>query len=363
MDLIKLNERLGTDEIALVTTLLSEGHLAELKTRIKEQTERDPEYFPTILDWTLYCEVAQAAHGLSLWLLEQDELIPSDKQSLDLFLRIAVITWRTDAIEQFLILGADPNQEVIPERNILDVCVNRTQHAYSCDKQELISAAEIVKQFGGKFYFQEKYDGVLSCDKQYEVLTPYDAWCGEALSDLSNLNEPERANWCELISHCCVKAKQPSKAWIAKANKILNDIGDISPVESVRKWLSLACEPRKTLIYGDLRHGPYYKQSDSIHETYDVWRLANNNGQILKGFVWLLSEFDAEASVDTIAQVTEAMYKKYKLLGIRDTKLANASFEALLRTSAGRKIARQQLEDAINPPAKKKMKAIFHKCA
>lgn len=89
--------------------------------------------------------------------------------------------------------------------------------------------------------------------------------------------------------------------------------------------------------------------------------MAEKNGNLIKCFLWLLAILDKKSAIHNAFNVARAMYTKYPLLGIRDTKLANSSFELLISLDNGVVYAEKLLAEAENEASVKKMKAIMAK--
>lgn len=341
------------------TELFGRGDLAGLKKHISNKCAEDERYIFGLLCGSLYVERAHDAYPLSEWLLQQPELLPVEQSRLDQCFCIAIYTWRSDAIEIFLALGANPNQPILPKRYALDICLNRTEHDYSCEKSELDDAVASLRRYSAKTYIEHKYEQSLHCWDIFGDLASYDDWVELMVEDLAALTPIEQSHWQLIIKHAVSNAKTASKGWKREQQKNAAGLDQLKSVSLLEKWLRSACQPRSSLVFGDLRDGPYYKKSDSTHNSFDVWRLAAKNSLVLNGLLWTLADIDPHRGQEVALELVQSMYAKLPELGIRDVSLANASFAVLLETEVGRNMALALAEQTENPTAKKKMKAML----
>lgn len=332
----------------------------ELTQYVLNKINDSPSYIFPILAWSLFTEAASDLFKLSCWMLNQESFFPSDKQLLDFGLRLSVVTWRTDALEKFLSLGANPNQQVIPQRNIYDVCLNRSQHSYySEDTKEVVDAVTALEEHNAKAFLLEKYEVKIPCFDILKTISIHDAWWTLFFTTIESDDESVQQLWCTLVSQCVNKAKKPSQKWLKETGLLVESIGK---AQFVDRAISLLCEakrPRATLIYGDLDGGPYYKASDSLKESFDLWKITQSSSLILKCLTWLLMKIDEKKAIATVFELCKAMYEKYELLGIRDVKLANACFECLVVSDEGIKLAKSLFDETTHKPTLNKMKTIL----
>jgi hypothetical protein len=317
--------------------------------------------FLKLLDTVLNAEMADELYKLSEWLVKNCEKLALNQDQLDQSLCIAVKRWRNDAIIQFLVLGANPNQEVVEDRNILDVCMNRINHSYSLEKKDIEESIKKLKSCGGKTFLESRLDTAFSGSVFFDLIPTYERWSTKALTEIAEMDDSSQQVWFQLLTHCNTKAKKPSDAWLKKSNSYIDQLGGAAFTSCASRWLIEANEPRKTLLFGDLSDAPYYLASDSTKESFDLWKLTDTSSFILKGLVWALLSINAKGAIDIISDISRSMYQPHLLLGSRDTKLASACFKALLSTDTGKQAAIALIDQTEHKPAIKKMKAILTK--
>jgi len=343
--------------------LLLKGNENELKEKLLALKEKDDGFIIPILASILNCEMADEQYKLSLWIIDNRDLFPENQDLLDECLKLSVKQWRTDSAISFLEAGANPNQEVIEERNILDVCLNRTDHFYSLERTDLENLVNSLQDKGAQTFLEQKYHLEIDQRKIFETICTYDSWASIALSDISGMSSSEQGAWCKVIDHCHTKSKAPSVTWKKKLDQMIGEIGAAKFEKNISNWLLSSLEQRKSLIFGDLDNSPYYIASDSIKESYNLWKIKDSTSFILKGFVWAIVHTNPSTAANILPKVILSMFQPHFLLGSRDVKLAGATFEALLSSSNGKKVAEEIISQTDHKPAIKKMNTIFAKYA
>ena len=343
--------------------LLANGNENELHDKLLAKLVEADSFIVPFLEYILYCEIADEHHKLSLWFINHPELFPESQELLDECLKLSIRLWRTDAAIKFLEAGADPNKELLEERNILDVCKNRTDHFYSLEKTDLDELVRVLRKKGALSFFEQKYQSEISHNDIFETICTYDSWAKIALVDISEMEKKDQEVWCAVIEHCHSKSKSPSASWKKKLDQFVDIIGKDRFENTIIKWVISSIKPRKTLVYGDLESSPYYLSSDSIKESFDLWKLNESSSSILKGFSWSLVHVNSYSACEILPEVIHSMFQPHDLLGSRDGKLAGAIFEALLSCPEGKAIANEIIVQTEHKPAIKKMKAILSKCA
>lgn len=343
--------------------LLASGNENELHEKLLAKLAEGDSFIIPFLEYILYCEMADKHHKLSLWFINHPDLFPENQELLDECLKLSIRLWRTDAAIKFLEAGADPNKELIEERNVLDVCENRADHSFSLDKTDIDELVRSLRKKGALSFLEQKYQTKISKNDIFKTICTYDSWAKISLADISEMNERDQEVWCAVIEHCHSKSKSPSVSWKKKLDQLI-DIIDADRFEStLAKWLLSSIKPRKTLIYGDLESSPYYLASDSIKESFDLWKLNDSSTFILKGFAWSLAHVNPYSAAKVLPEVIQSMYQPHYLLGSRDMKLASAIFEVLLSCPEGKERADEIIVKTEHKPAIKKMKSILSKYA
>ncbi len=336
------------------------AQLDKLESILLEGKTSDDRYVLPILYWSLTCG-SYKEEQLGLWVLKSSHLLPSLQKNIDFGFRVAVYSWSTEALRTFLQLGANPNQCLLPERNALDICLNRIDHFYSRDKEELFEAVELLRSNGAMPYWQERFPSEKAYHNFFDDLRFYDSWVTSLIALLEKLDTESIDTWVALIEHSNTKVKKPSKAWIKKAKSLLLTLESKRPIESIIEFLRTSMNQRKSLIYGDICELGYHDQaSDSIKESFDLWKLTESSRNILKSFIWILHENNAPDLPIVLSEVARNMYHNHYLLGIRDPVLANVCFEYLISTEAGIKLAKEILTETKHKPAIKKMTSILN---
>ncbi|XOB93802.1 hypothetical protein ACMC9M_06160 [Pseudomonadota bacterium 24LQ007] len=343
--------------------LLANGNENELHEKLLAKLSEGDSFIIPFLEYILYCEMADKHYKLSLWFINHPDLFPESQELLDECLKLSIRIWRTDASVKFLEAGADPNKELIEERNILDVCENRADHFYSLEKTDLDELVRLLRKKGALSFLEQKYKSKISQGDIFETVCTYDSWAKIALADISEMDKGDQEVWCAVVEHCHSKSKSPSFSWKKKLDKFVDIIGAGRFESTIIKWLLSSIKPRKTLIYGDLESSPYYLASDSIKESFDLWKLSDSSSFILKGFAWSLAHVNPYSAAKILPEVIQSMYQPHYLLGSRDMKLAGAIFEVFLSCPEGKERAEEIIVQTEYKPAIKKMKAILSKCA
>jgi hypothetical protein len=346
------------DTLERYEKLINTGKKKELTTLIEQKLNDDPYYSYHILKTCLVSEGYYSS--LSSWLLKQPNLLPSNQKTKDLLLCWLVYNWNFEGIETLLQMGANPNQEVMEGRNLLDICANRAD--FGCYK-ELAETVTLLKQYKAVSYLQGQFASQITQPELFEALDSYDCWPVEVITDLSLLSAQEQNQWLDIILHCQSNANKPSKAWLKKAEKLLEPSVRNKQISTIKKWIVTACELRLSLYFCEIDGNPFYLRYSASQIEFDTCSITAKNGRILKGFCWLLAAFDKKDGSSVLCVLAKEMYTKYPIKGIRDTKTANAAYEALLLVNEGFDLAMNLYKNTGHKPSLKKMKACLDKHA
>ncbi|WP_137226815.1 hypothetical protein [Shewanella sp. MEBiC00475] len=338
---------------------LKQGREKDLIKHITETVAVNPKYVLSILDWS-FLSGSTDLHELSCWILTQDNCLPTDSDLLNFGIRLSVERWRADGIKKFLSLGANPNQEILPRRNIYDVCLNRSHHAFYFDDNVVTDAIDALNAYQARAYLIEKYEGSISCLDTLKPISTHDSWCELFFKSIEQDDENTQMLWCNLINKCVNKAKKPSKKWLKDCLEIVDSIGVSLFGERAQSFIIESHNQRDTLIYGELEGGPYYKGSASTNESFDLWKISESSSYILKSIMWLLMNVNHKGCIEVVYETCKVMYQTHELLGIRDVKLANACFTALLESENGAKFAKSLFDETTHKPTLNKMKVLLN---
>lgn len=126
-----------------------------------------------------------------------------------------------------------------------------------------------------------RLDAMLSADPvdPAAAICP-DSWSEAVLRDLAALPEATRAGWARLFRHAGqgVEKPRPTKLWLATAGELVEQLGRDQVRDAILTWL----RP----LTGD----GYYR---------------GENERLLKGLVWLLSDFEAQEVAAPIGRLAE----------------------------------------------------------
>ncbi|WP_444912320.1 hypothetical protein [Microbulbifer sp. PAAF003] len=346
-------------EVNKLAIALKQGREQELIEYITKKIAEKPSYILSILDWSLDACVPDMGH-LSRWIFTQDSFFPINKNLLNFGLRLSVAKWSSDGIKKFLSLGACPNQEVIPERNLYDICLNRSHHIYRYhfrDNADVVTdAIQILDEYNAKRYLIEKYETTIPCLNTLNSISIHDSWCEVFIKSIIHDDDRTQNLWCSLLNKCLNKAKKPSKKWLKDCKELVESIGVNSFSERAKLILKESHNSRRTMIYGK----PEGLSSDSTKESFDLWKITESSSYILKSLMWLLMHINTKDSIETVFETCKVMYQTHYLLGIRDIKLAGACFSSLLDSEKGLTLAQSLFDEATHKPTINKMKILFN---
>jgi len=341
--------------------MFEKGGGVELRNYIISERKRNDEFILNILEWLLLAE--SGTHlALSKWVLENETCFSSDQKFLDFCIRLSVFNWRTDGITVFLKLGANPNQEILPGRFIYDVCLNRTQHFYNSNyPTELDEAITAITEYGGVSYLEYNYRDRIPNISRLRDISMHDSWCEIFLEKISIFDVGIQNNYINFMLLMLNKSSKPSKKWISNCLEVIDGLGSKKVLDLITVILKYSMEPRLTLVYGDMEGLPHYRSSDSVKESFDLYKITNSSSFILKNIVRICSHLDYQVDSSLLEDFCENMYTKHFLLGIRNMKVADTCFEEILKNNDGVLKFKELINRSNNPLAVKKMKVLFEK--
>ena len=339
--------------------LYRSNELDQLKAQILQSIETQT-VFPILLIGTKWNEEG-ISEDFIRWVIQQKELFPKSREHLDLGLRTSLFKWRPDGVELFTELGADPNQQVLPETTLLDIAMARDDFAYHCEEQdELERTIAALSSAGGKHYLEIAYQKKLACQSIFANLALHDSWAERIISDLSDLDLPTQELIAKLLSDCLNKAKNPSKKWWASTMQIINDIGQPVFLDYLKTWLLEACEPRKSHVYGYEGSGHLYRYSYmSENLEAEIWKVSEKTGTQLKSLLWLTKLMDEQDRFPLLSHFSESMFTTYYNRGVRDAKLAMQSFSLMIEMPEGKLRGLEMRDQCAHKPSIKKMTAVL----
>ncbi len=150
-------------------------------------------------------------------------------------------------------------------------------------------------------------------------IIPNEAWSDRAIADLASMDSELRKKWDQLLVHSiALTSTNPSKKWLAQAQKELDNIGKEEYQNKLTSWFSLI---------GKKGTKPF---TINEYEGDPNELITPSNVDILKGLAWYCSLFQQN---DDIARVlgntAEVCFKKVPNVGARCPKLANACVAVL----------------------------------
>jgi hypothetical protein len=343
----QIQDHAETNKLAIA---LEQGKEDDLLKYLNYKLAKDDTYILSIIEIALRYEGSKY-YKLSCWLLENECGLSREQGFLDFCLRLAVNSWRGDTLETFLRLGANPNQELLPQRTIYDVILNRTQHSYlTCNTR--VEIVPLLKKYNAKSYLFHKFEDQVPCLNIIESISFHDSWCKPFLESISLETEDKQIHWCNLLIKCLNKSKKPTKKWLKETLELVEVIGPDSFLKIATIVIKESCNSRATLIYGDI-DGDY--GSYSLYESYDLWKITESSSFILKSFIWLLFEVNRQESIKEVSLTCKAMFQNHSAIGIRDVKLANAAYASLLECPEGIELAKKLVKCTSHKPTIRKM--------
>ncbi|MBX9723803.1 MAG: hypothetical protein K2X81_20520, partial [Candidatus Obscuribacterales bacterium] len=154
-------------------------------------------------------------------------------------------------------------------------------------------------------------------------------WALRAVRELEALPEKKQSEWKKLLKHTIqLTSTKPSNKWLSQAKVLSDQIGEADFVETISRWLTLI-EKRKDPTF------PTITTKDGIE--LDPELILPENAEVLKGLVWMSTNYENEELSCTISDAAEFSLEKVKNFGPRCTKVANACIHAL--SEAGNKSA------------------------
>lgn len=166
-------------------------------------------------------------------------------------------------------------------------------------------------------------------------------WLNMVLKEVDSL--PESAHWRRMLTHAEASAAVPSKRWREESVKLIESVGRERFRETALSWLGGGVTP------GEARR-----------------QLRPGEAELLKGFVWMLSEFNDLQVASRLAEMAEECFRKIPMVGAVSHKVGNACVNALaaipgmhaagqlsrLRARAKYSTAKRLVEKALDEAAK-----------
>ncbi|NEZ66852.1 DUF4132 domain-containing protein [Leptolyngbyaceae cyanobacterium CCMR0082] len=161
----------------------------------------------------------------------------------------------------------------------------------------------------GHIYYRREISQ-LRIASQLLPIVPGEAWSDVAISDLLALSTSAQSDWKKLLIICAnAKQSKPSAKWKRISAAALEKVGHEDFCQAIVRWFPLVDKPRTQPI----RH--YEDQSHLLHEV---------NVDILKGLVWLCTNFETADIVRAVGALGLSAYRRVKGVGERCVRLGNA---------------------------------------
>ncbi len=152
-----------------------------------------------------------------------------------------------------------------------------------------------------------------------------EAWTDALVVELGQLDDPSRAKWQCLFTHCkTAKTSKPSKKWLKSARLLVDEIPEPQFVDLLCGTLAAigkAGAPQKVIEGGWI----HYSDPTEIHTTY---------ADMLRGLVWSSSLLDHEDLINAVGNAAEKCFQKVPDVGPRSPKIGNACLIALSSISS-----------------------------
>lgn len=150
-------------------------------------------------------------------------------------------------------------------------------------------------------------------------LLPGEVWSDAVNHDLSQMPATEQRRWLALFSHLqTATSARPNKKWMQLAESFIQDIGQSTVCQHIRRWLPLVSQGRSLprIFFGGSRGA-----GDTMIE-------ANAIG--LRGLLWIVANLGEPAELARlVTSVALSAYKKIPGTGPRAVKVGNAAVYAL----------------------------------
>lgn len=147
-----------------------------------------------------------------------------------------------------------------------------------------------------------------------DVLIRSDAWGEQAQAALEGMAPPNRKGWQEILNFCAgAKGSAPNAKWLKSGAEVIDRFGRREFAEVACTWLGLLSQSSTSVKTRE----PHY----AIIE--------EENGDLLKGLVWLLVHVPNDQTADALADTALAAFKKIPNWGARSVKVGNACLQSL----------------------------------
>ncbi|MCA9042133.1 MAG: DUF4132 domain-containing protein, partial [Planctomycetaceae bacterium] len=158
-------------------------------------------------------------------------------------------------------------------------------------------------------------------DKKYFFLAPSEIWSETVNQDLQEMQENERKQWENLLSHCLKpNGSKPSKGWLTQSTTMVKEIGSDRIKEKFRKWIPLVSAGKAAY-----RVGNYMSKDEGT-----LCAIDSRNGSFLKGMMWLIQCLEEPTDlIHLIRDLAMTSYRKLPGVGHRGGFVGNAAVYAL----------------------------------
>jgi hypothetical protein len=147
-----------------------------------------------------------------------------------------------------------------------------------------------------------------------------DDWGVAARAALLAVPLDERAAWLAVLAHAqTATASKPAATWRKAAQQRVAAMGEGRFIARVTDWLGLLHRPASNRT----------RQEPGGWMPIPTALFTDRNSTLLRGLLWCCADFEEEALARTVAEATEACFKKIPEIGARCTKGGNAGRWAL----------------------------------
>jgi ankyrin repeat protein len=223
-------------------------------------------------------------------------------------------------------LGADINQKNEDGNTALDIAMTKPGYKQICSLLIKSGAKTNVELSNNT----DNAD-ILFANIEKSIDTG-ESWSNLALNWLKSLDQDQANTWYKLLRHCRDnQSAKPSKKWLSEALDLTQATDSSLFRVKLLEWLPLIKNDRVTPLYEDEAED----EDEEGTEEYEYWEesdkhiISEGNTLVLKGFIWLASQFADNEISACLRDVATQMYKKVYGIGMRNAKLANAAIISL----------------------------------
>ncbi|MEM1181212.1 MAG: DUF4132 domain-containing protein [Acidobacteriota bacterium] len=253
---------------------------------------------------------------------------------------IFAIDWGHKAlIEHFLGAGADVNLRNAKGQTALDVAQS---------KSGFKRVAAKLKKAGAKTQLELEAGGSAEKQRSADLLQHLqggEPWADRLIREIESLDDKTAEAWRTLIAHCEGNSTaKPSSRWRKQAAEPLGIIGADDFYSNLLTSLVLAPEMRtRVLDPRELAERFDWIVADRIDPSWTLEEFEQNghrgidlgpfvgqrNTRVLKGLIWLASDYPQGETSSALRKIAAAMYKKVPGIGMRNAALGNAAVYSL----------------------------------